>query len=137
MIRKALVTVYLDQDVIGSGYIEYLDDAKDYVAPMRASRSISISAPVYLDTTAVGSLSLDLSYEDIICQGLGGLRTIDFKIPVYIDTIVAGEMSVSLIDSYGRDWFYIIVNQVLPVLGIFSVLGLVMYLLTRARRRGF
>ncbi|PNV80390.1 MAG: hypothetical protein C0179_05695 [Fervidicoccus sp.] len=102
--RRIPVTVYMGDQTIGEGYIEYIDEAMPYVNGRKVARKIT--TPVYVGDTLVGYA--DLEYEDIVAQEFGGSRAIDVKTPVYLGDEVVGEMNASLIDTYREDPLYVL-----------------------------
>jgi len=102
--RRIPVTVYMGDQTVGEGYIEYIDEAMPYVNGRKVTRKIT--TPVYVGDTLVGYA--DLEYEDMVAQGFGGSRTIDVKTPVYLGDEVVGEMNASLTDTYREDPLYVL-----------------------------
>jgi len=97
-VRAIDVVVQVDSEVIGSGVIEYIDDA------------VSSTRELYRDRCVAQVLCIDsecydngviFCYTDTLAKNRGGVAETTLRVPVEMDGVVVGEAELPFVDAYG------------------------------------
>jgi len=115
--RTINVQVFVDSDTIGSGTIEYTDDAVPSFTELYMDRCVPQTLCIDSECYKDGAV---FCYRDTLAKGQGGVAETTLSIPIEVDGVTAGEAELPFIDAYAG------VIQVAPLTQLVSVLVLVL-----------
>jgi hypothetical protein len=115
--RAVDVQILMDSETIGSGTIEYIDDAVCSTQELYKDRCVA-------QVLCIGSTCYEngavFCYRDTLAKNQGGVDEVTLKIPIEVDGAVVGEAELPLIDAYAG------VIQLAPFTQLVSVYVLAM-----------
>ena len=96
-VRTIDVVIQMDSETIGSGTIEYIDDAVTSTQELYKDRCVA-------QTICIDSVCYDngavLCYRDALAKNQGGVDETTLRIPIEVDGIAVGEAELPFIDAY-------------------------------------
>jgi hypothetical protein len=87
----------MDSEAVGSGTIEYIDDAVPSTQELYKDRCVAQA--LCIDSTCYSN-AVGFCYRDTLARNQGGVDEATLKIPVEVDGAVAGEAELPFIDAY-------------------------------------
>jgi hypothetical protein len=87
----------MDTDAIGSGTIEYIDDAVLSMQELYVDRCVPQTLCIDSECYEDGAV---FCYRDTLARNQGGVDEATLKIPVEVDGAVVGEAELPFIDAY-------------------------------------
>ena len=117
--RTIDVQVFVDSDAIGSGVIEYIDDAVTSTQELYKDRCVAQTICIDSECYENGVI---FCYRDTLAKNLGGVDETVLKVPIEVDGVVVGEAELPFIDAYAG------VIQLAPFTQLTSLLVLMMFI---------
>jgi len=97
-VRAIDVVVQMDSEAIGSGVIEYIDDAVSSTQELYRDRCV---AQVLCIDNECYDNGVTFCYTDILTKNQGGVAEITLRVPIEADGIAVGEAELPFVDAYG------------------------------------
>jgi len=96
-VRTIDVVIQMDSETIGSGTIEYIDDAVTSTQEFYKDRCVAQTICIDSECYENGAV---LCYRDTLAKNQGGVDETTLRIPIEVDGIAVGEAELPFIDAY-------------------------------------
>jgi len=115
--RTIDVVIQMDSETIGSGAIEYIDDAVPSTQELYKDRCIAQTLCIDSECYDNGVI---FCYTDTLAKNQGGVAETTLRVPIEVDGIAVGEAELPFIDTYAG------VIQLAPLNVLATLLALMM-----------
>ena len=119
--RTISVQVFMDSGAVGSGTIEYIDEAVASAQELYKDRCVAQA--LCIDSTCYGS-AVDFCYRDTLAKNQGGVEEAVIRVPVMVGDAQVGEAELEFTDAYAP------VVQVAPQVTMLAQLSAVLVLIS-------
>jgi hypothetical protein len=127
--RTISVQVFVDSEAIGSGVIEYIDDAVPSFTELYVDRCVA--QKMCIDSECYDN-AVGFCYRDTIAMGGGGVVETTLKVPVAVNGVVVGEATLEFVDAYAGVTLMSLLVSALTVLVLLSIIGAVVSSISKA-----
>jgi hypothetical protein len=111
----------MDSEAIGSGVIEYIDDA--VASTIQEYEDRCVAQALCIDSTCYDN-AVDFCYRDTLAKNQGGVEEAVIRVPVMVGDTQVGEAELEFTDAYAP------VIQVAPQVTILTQLSVVLVLIS-------